>query len=733
MNTSLTTALSLLSNNSSNNAGEWVNIEQKDYEDPSATQGEVANLIDSLYDIDPCSATVEAENLPDVWGDPDVETFDLIVQEEMPPEFCDVTEDSMYTTTLLLTMSNPSIDYKLIIDDGVILRTRLVTKEVEDRVVVENAKGYTLKYRVNDSLDYVWINKITLIGGSSSVVLDKTNRRSLTWEASISGTLEVKYETSYYEIDVAIPGYNGFMTDAKATVFYNMLVDDTDIKKPDVDTDKSYSKYRWCAQSEFDKEIVTVPFPDHDVDCFYEVTTNYLCECSKEIYTTRVTRSYTTCPERTRCYDLQTKCEKILGYKTHIKYVDCNEVDGDINNPEFYEEKCCATPSDNEVSLPSCVRKYSITTLTGLDPAVEADLKAKYKGVEVNFIGVYPEDGFCGETIVEQKLVARQCCENPPELYFTQTVDSSNRNEKHTFCADGGVPPYEWSVGDNMTVKESSEKCGLVTFTNCFCYDDTVVVTDSCGQYVQHTVTASESCDELFYDDVSSGTVVADNSSVTVYVDGGAPPFTISVSGQNFFTNSARTEYQRTQDSRSFTIYTTDACGFCSITITEDCGQSVSGGVLSTSGEWVRVEYRTHRGPAECPIIVPRATGSMYSYSYTSMGTRVTYSATSNRYGYSYHDDASECINYFNNTVTPQYEARDPLTYQFCKDYGSVGNHPVCPNINDYAPYLTTRTPFWNEYNPAHFSWWSNPPTSLNTWAAGYYAVSSYEHEEWRC
>jgi hypothetical protein len=92
--------------------------------------------------------------------------------------------------------------------------------------------------------------------------------------------------------------------------------------------------------------------------------------------------------------------------------------------------------------------------------------------------------------------------------------------------------------------------------------------------------------EELSYDEENSADVIADNSSAYIGVIGGKPPYIVTVDGQGFYLDSQRTAVAISTESKSILVYTSDACGYCDVSITDNCGDSVDAGVRSTNGSW---------------------------------------------------------------------------------------------------------------------------------------------------
>ena len=78
---------------------------------------------------------------------------------------------------------------------------------------------------------------------------------------------------------------------------------------------------------------------------------------------------------------------------------------------------------------------------------------------------------------------------------------------------------------------------------------------------------------------------IGQSSEAAITVDDGCPPFSWSVAGTGY--SFAQTKTQ----SRSNTLITDgDACGTATITVTDDCGDTATGYVRGTTGEWIEKE-----------------------------------------------------------------------------------------------------------------------------------------------
>ncbi|MCK4240823.1 MAG: hypothetical protein KAX30_04310 [Candidatus Atribacteria bacterium] len=86
--------------------------------------------------------------------------------------------------------------------------------------------------------------------------------------------------------------------------------------------------------------------------------------------------------------------------------------------------------------------------------------------------------------------------------------------------------------------------------------------------------------DYFYYDDPNSDDTVDRDGIATIVVIGGCPPFTWSVAGTGFSIPSSTT-------GRTNTLSADDtACGLAAITVTDKCGDTCTGDVKCTTGQW---------------------------------------------------------------------------------------------------------------------------------------------------
>jgi hypothetical protein len=202
--------------------------------------------------------------------------------------------------------------------------------------------------------------------------------------------------------------------------------------------------------------------------------------------------------------------------------------------------------------------------------------------------------------------------------------------------------------------------------------DCVLVLQTASGQSCSARVTVN-SCDPdnaVIWDWVNSAETINKSSSVSVYVEGGYPPYTWSVSGTGFTLGN-----EVTIGVANSLIADADSCGSASITVTDACGFSASGAVRNVDeGQWEDVI------PAEC--MFPGFQADTMSLG-SSMDLELTLGQYKQRtvyrqFGYNYGCCIPEeppcgigyCPDY---APTPGQECLAPPSGKFCTQWAAAG------------------------------------------------------------
>lgn len=477
MNTQLTTNLTT----DLGDAAKWIDLRQEVITEDTATHGETADLLDALFSINPCVVNEpEPIPVPEITRD----EFTDIVAQEYVPRVCDVNANNDYLVYLRLYLSDLSAPYKLVYSNGTSDNEVLTTDDINVKLIVDNASSVSLPFPADSDINYEWLIKIVVLEGSDEVTLS-SDRRSIKWKSKITGTVNVTYKSSYYRIAVYVPSNEGLIEECTATAFSGGMVDELVVSQPD--TDYSILQEEYCTKL---GTSVRFPDPNHDVTCYEDITVHNLCQCSQALSHFTYERAQVPCPDGIRCYQTDT-CEYTVGRRNVTNFVDCGEITGDINTPEFYEQNCCYLPL---IPLPNC-SSYTVTNRVAkpLEDSVRLYYERTYDNV--SFIAVMPKDGYCGTTKYTQWIVKQNCCDGIPAI----TWDEINSVEVLSPESDGLIfvnttkYPLTWklrgvgvSFSPTSSVRNTTTDTQRVRIytTDEFCSIAEIEVTDGCSTVV---------------------------------------------------------------------------------------------------------------------------------------------------------------------------------------------------------------------------------------------------------
>jgi len=196
-------------------------------------------------------------------------------------------------------------------------------------------------------------------------------------------------------------------------------------------------------------------------------------------------------------------------------------------------------------------------------------------------------------------------------------------------------------------------------------------------------------CEEtpnVAYDDANSDDTIDRNGTATIVVKDGCPPFSWSVSGTGFSipaSSEGRTNILSADDT---------ACGTATITVTDHCGDSCSGYVRGTEGQWVLKSIGTCVISGVGTFTGTTGTPERYCYEYIVGNKKQTqetkYEATGNYSGPCPAGGA--CLDYCSGAA--------------CEECVGNGDHPI-PCEDAPTEELPHRIICWSNYNLYYFEW----------------------------
>ena len=243
---------------------------------------------------------------------------------------------------------------------------------------------------------------------------------------------------------------------------------------------------------------------------------------------------------------------------------------------------------------------------------------------------------------------------------------------------------------------------------------------DGAGYPDQYPFKNCGSVSALTWDQANSCEELADNSSCTVAVAGGQGPYTWTISGTGFSFASGQTSIQTSEN--TVTVFTQDACGAGSITVTDGCGSVVDNAVRSTNGHW--------------QVIGAKGTASSYP-GWTAVEA-ISFDCTYNGYGKTktYFDQIKgRYALMWNESYRPQVPDPDkPRRVQYHTWSGYPGGTCTCEGdygvmessdgiINKFQVPITIGSDYFANHNVC----------GGNSLWAGYFLGTGIQIAEWQC
>lgn len=463
----------------------WIRLEQEQDEDV-ASPGEVAAVVDEIYQLDPCEEEAAPDSAPEprqMRGPLTEEEAEEIIKRQFQPGLCGQLTDGSWLALLRVYRSDPGVDYRLQIQGGSAGEAAEVSEQVDLWQQVDGQSELTLEKPVLGSFSASWNGAVVTSGGVAAGPPITRNGSTISWGVAVTGSLRLRYQSVYDLVEVTVPPTDEGDGQAVAIAFYHGLVDELALQQPEVDEADAIYREKFCGSGQLGGQEKR-----DTIDCYEVRTLLYRCQCSGEVAWTAEEEVSVPCPsDLSKCPEGLDECRACVGYRdVTADYVDCGETTGDIADPEFYKEKCCHYPT---YELPRCSTYYR-QNQGGIELSAEA--RAPYLAAHdlVEFVAVSPADGDCGHTKYVQSLVPKNCCDGVPELSwdYEATPDVLPRGSQITVFAEGGIPPYTFQVFSSQLVFPSGGK-SLVTGSRSavvlagpdFCGSAVVRVRDACS------------------------------------------------------------------------------------------------------------------------------------------------------------------------------------------------------------------------------------------------------------
>ncbi|MDY0013890.1 MAG: hypothetical protein RBS40_13475 [Rhodocyclaceae bacterium] len=442
----------------------WIRLEPVGQEPETATVSDAANLLDALYQIDPCT---ESED-----------QGDLVEQEDYAPtvaatidlSYCDQAYDGSVEMDIRIIRSHRAEPYRLQLQGGELIQTLQVSEQVTR----------TLEISGPTTLDYPVVS-----GFACSPEPLKRVGNTLLFDPALDGqTLRATYRTHYDLATIKVLGVEGQPGECRTLAFHHGLVADETLTPPEAEqVDRSL-----CPSTSYES-----PESEDEVTCYQEVVVHRVCSCSLHEVETLRYEEIVPCPGEMHCANNETRCMHLVGTASATTYVSCGDqdrsgdFDGNLSDPEFYFDKCCEWPTG---PLPTCVTRHR--TYRGGKALIHGP--EHYRGLYgalTRIVPVSPPGGICGDWTIEQRLMGNNCCDGVEPLAPDVSINPEVVAPSTTVTVGvlgGGKYPYQWLVlgegfwfnGPSKRITTGGPTVHLVADSDA-CGTATISVTDGCS------------------------------------------------------------------------------------------------------------------------------------------------------------------------------------------------------------------------------------------------------------
>jgi len=419
----------------------WLRIEQ-DKEEDLITVGEVAEVLDALYDLNPCyGEPTNSEAEPS--EPPTEEKLVEVAKVQLDLEECRRLKSGMYTALVNIYRSHPNEPYVLYVDVGAIKSTITVTKEIVVQVTINGISSLKLDFPIKSNLSASWIGSVYNNSGLiSPPIIKEIYGNTLFWEKPVTGFLRAEFVTVHDIVEIEVPGIPKYVgsefgnpQDVNLLAFYHYQFYEGTVTAPteDILADKELLAQvcGWESGQTTDPEEPEEPeIPEQEPE-FYG--------CVEE-----GTGPYGALP---------------------------------LAEPSFYLEKCCVA------GIPNPCRTWKSPNPGGyVLPQETMDRMTREWDGPIEFISVGPitSEG-CGAIYTEQIVRAKNCCDEVEPIVwdFDNSSETIAPGYSALIIVTGGISPYSWSVrGQGISFNQAGNIREITTLTP---YVYVYASLDACG------------------------------------------------------------------------------------------------------------------------------------------------------------------------------------------------------------------------------------------------------------
>jgi hypothetical protein len=383
----------------------WLRLVQEGVADDAATVEQAAALIDEVYQTDPClnpdalrGSGSQASDEPPLERD----AFAAIVRRQLALELCRRQPDGSVEVDVRVYRSHQEEPYRLVIEGGSVLATVQVREPMTVFLDLDGDDSLVVQYPFHGRPVATWISASGEAGPVAPTIT--WNGTTASFGQRISGALRLDFLALYDRATVRIDGDRGQPGEATALAFYHGLVEELQLEQPP-DDDQVTDRSLYCGG--------TFEETEDEVECYRILHKIVRCRCSGEVLAEWDEEVTAECPSSVSgCSGTETRCRHLLGTEAvTVEYQDCGETTGDMGDPAFYLEKCCAAPGH---TLPLC-SEWRTPYHGGVEISGGALSWRNLYGPRTRLVPVAPAthgwQAICGDTFWEVLLNPINCCD----------------------------------------------------------------------------------------------------------------------------------------------------------------------------------------------------------------------------------------------------------------------------------------------------------------------------------
>ena len=365
----------------------WIKLEQ-DRLDEVATMKEAAEIIDAMFDIDPCEPVDERPEEEKPSYEEQLEKAEKALKEFMltkKPELCR-DENGCFTATIKVFRSHQDRPYTLLIQGGVEIQTTTGHEESKSlTVAVKNSSSITLSLP-GQTISATWQGPCYSTTGPVSRPDITISGNVVSWGANLTGVLLIQYSQPYDVVTILVGNTErvslggaspetqltaGDVADDSCVVtgLYYLSFDEIELEPPpeDEETDSL------CHSGDMLEEP---PDEEKPRACTERIKVEVRCECSDKESDDSYYRL-----EPISCLPGEATGSEVNRGRVDIEYTSCENQE-QVDDPAYYEEICCVPPRLDLWDLPRCKKLYQ--PFPGGSEPSDDDLEALRLAVEAH-------------------------------------------------------------------------------------------------------------------------------------------------------------------------------------------------------------------------------------------------------------------------------------------------------------------------------------------------------------